>query len=199
MDSVIWRFQACSFIVRAPTEKTDFTCQASATDSTWIRSTINMLATPLTRVFVIVVVALFIRTAAGIVCYQCDSTKPSGPGNCPGWHRRPINTFLDLHDKGGLYTHCVDIRLANGTIILQGAYPRIPSCDRDFMLVWKRTLENRFRQRVYIKCCDYDLCNGLDGRPRPAGGGLLLMVLALSVLLQSRTSNYVWTGALAHS
>merc|ERR1719361_3343255 len=36
--------------------------------------------------------------------------------------RRPINSVLDLHDRGGLYTHCVDVRLANGTVLHQDVY-----------------------------------------------------------------------------
>ena len=56
--------------------------------------------------------------AAAIICYQCDATQTLH-GNCPGWYRRPVDTFKDLHDKGGLYSHCVEIRLANGTIIHQ--------------------------------------------------------------------------------
>ena len=47
---------------------------------------------------------------------------------CPGWHRRPVDTYLDLKDRGGLFTHCLEIKLANGTVLRQDAVPEKPSC-----------------------------------------------------------------------
>ena len=66
-------------------------------------------------------------------CYKCNEIdKPYVP--CPGWHRRPVDTYLDLKDRGGLYTHCLEIRLANGTVIRQDAVPEKPSCESRFRL-----------------------------------------------------------------
>ena len=50
--------------------------------------------------------------AEGIICYQCDALGQESPRNtCRGWYRRkPVDTFLDMHDRGGLYTHCIEIR-----------------------------------------------------------------------------------------
>lgn len=115
------------------------------------------------------------RPASGIVCYQCDAlSQPKS--DCPGWNRRPVDTFRDLHDKGGLYTHCVDIRLANGTILHQGPYPESPTCARDFRLVWRTTLEKRYRQRIRLRCCETNMCNVASALPRTSP---LLVFIAL--------------------
>ena len=117
-----------------------------------------------------------------IICFECDAIE-SPRNNCPGWHRAPIDTFIDRHDKGGLFTHCVEIRLANGTVIHQGAYPESPSCGSTFKQVWRQTLEGQFKQRVRIRCCDHNMCNGPNGR---AGGertpNVALFALVLCVL-----------------
>ena len=72
----------------------------------------------LVQLVMLLLVDLLPSKVGAIICYQCDATSTLH-GNCPGWYRRPVDTFKDLHDKGGLYSHCVEIRLANGTIIHQ--------------------------------------------------------------------------------
>ena len=58
---------------------------------------------------------LILPTVEGIICYQCDALGQESPRNtCRGWYRRkPVDTFLDMHDRGGLYTHCIEIRYAH--------------------------------------------------------------------------------------
>jgi hypothetical protein len=127
--------------------------------------------------------AMLVGCAEAIVCYQCDAlNKPVS--DCPGWHRRPIDTFIDKNDRGGLFSHCVEIRLRNGTIVHQDAYPDSPTCNADFKDIWRQTLENRFQQRVSVRCCESNMCNGPNGR---AGGrgtdahGLAMLALTASV------------------
>ena len=74
------------------------------------------------------------RTADSIICYKCDAIE-SPQNDCPGWHRAPVDTFIDRQDRGGLFTHCVEIRLINGTVIHQDAYPNQPTCGNIFMQV----------------------------------------------------------------
>ena len=84
-------------------------------------------------------------------CYKCNEIdKPYVP--CPGWHRRPVDTYLDLKDRGGLFTHCLEIRLANGTVIRQDAVPEKPSCESRFRRVWQQTLGMDYRMRVSVRC-----------------------------------------------
>ena len=59
---------------------------------------------------------------SGLLCYRCDGLNQA-VSDCPGWHRRPVDSLRDLGDRGGLYTHCVDIRLANGTVLYQDMHP----------------------------------------------------------------------------
>jgi len=60
--------------------------------------------------------------------------------DCPGWRRRPIDTFRDLGDLGGLYTHCVDVRLENGTVLYQNTQSMHPICVDSFLQMWRQTL-----------------------------------------------------------
>ncbi len=106
--------------------------------------------------------------------------QPYAP--CPGWHRPPTDTYLDLNDKGGFYTHCVEIKLANGTVVLQGAYPERPSCTDSFRRRWAMDLGHTYKMRVSVRCCDSSLCNGPNGRaggadrwPQPALVGAILL------------------------
>ena len=91
-------------------------------------------------------------------CYKCNEIdKPYVP--CPGWHRRPVDTYLDLKDRGGLYTHCLEIKLANGTVIRQDAVPEKPSCESRFRRVWQQTLGMDYRMRVSVRWdSDHVLC-----------------------------------------
>ena len=70
---------------------------------------------------------------------------------CPGWHRRPVDTYLDLKDRGGLFTHCLEIKLANGTVLRQDAVPEKPSCESRFRRVWQQTLGMDYRMRVSVR------------------------------------------------
>ena len=116
--------------------------------------------------------------AAAIKCYQCDALEQ--PSDCPGWHRPPIDTYKDKKDRGGLFTHCVEIKLANGTVLHQGPYPENPSCGAQFKQVWKLMLSNRFKQHVSVRCCDYNMCNGPSGG-RAGGDRFPSLGLALGV------------------
>ncbi len=120
-------------------------------------------------------ILLFATTSltSAIVCYHCDSINKS-PGDCPGWHRRPIDTFHDLKDRGGLFSHCVEIKLANGTVLHQGAYPGYPTCGREFLRTWRQSLEKRYRYRILVRCCEGNLCNEST---RPKSFGLLPIVI----------------------
>ena len=62
----------------------------------------------------------------------------------------------------------------------QDAYPGQPSCGRTFREVWKQTLQQRFRMRVSVRCCDYNMCNGPNGR---SGGWDRGPGIGLSVLI----------------
>ena len=59
-----------------------------------------------------------LKSCNALLCYRCDGLNQA-TSDCPGWHRRPVDSLRDLQDRGGLYTHCIDIRLANGTVIYQ--------------------------------------------------------------------------------
>ena len=142
----------------------------------------------------LLVLSLNVYPADTIMCYKCDALDQ--PSDCPGFHRKPLDTFMDLNDKGGLYTHCVEIRLGNGTILHQGPYPEKPLCQHDFKLIWKQTLANRYKQRVYVRCCDYNMCNGPSGGR--AGGdrfpsySLVALVLGLHLTFYSVDGRDRW-------
>ena len=54
--------------------------------------------------------AMSSRTSVeAIMCYQCNAIEQP-LSTCPGWHRPPVDTLVDRNDKGGLFTHCVEIR-----------------------------------------------------------------------------------------
>ena len=133
--------------------------------------------------------------SSGIVCYSCDALR-SRHSDCPGWNRRPVDTFKDLHDKGGLYTHCVEIRMANGTVLHQGPYPESPTCSRDFLLVWKHTLEKRYRHRIYVKCCEGNLCNRAVEAGAKANAGLIVLGVAFVVAVVFGGDRNFWTQKL---
>ena len=66
----------------------------------------------------ILLVLGLLKSCNALLCYRCNALN-NPTSNCPGWHRRPVDSLRDLQDRGGLYTHCIDIRLANGTVIYQ--------------------------------------------------------------------------------
>ncbi len=68
--------------------------------------------------------------------------------------------FSILGDRGGLYTHCVDIRLANGTVLYQDMHPARPTCVGSFLSVWREKLVKEFQQEVSVICCEWNRCNG---------------------------------------
>ena len=103
----------------------------------------------------------FIPYVNSISCYRCDALD-SKVSDCPGWMRRPINSVLDLHDRGGLYTHCVDVRLANGTVLHQDVVPTLPTCKARFIQTWHNVLVKRYEMEVSIICCKWNKCNGPD-------------------------------------
>ena len=98
-----------------------------------------------------------------ISCYRCDALD-SKVSDCPGWMRRPINSVLDLHDRGGLYTHCIDVRLANGTVLHQDVVPTLPTCKPGFIQTWHDTLVKEYNMEVSIICCEWNKCNGPNAR-----------------------------------
>ena len=105
----------------------------------------------------------FIPYVDSISCYRCDALD-SKKSDCPGWVRRPINSVLDLGDRGGLYTHCIDVRLANGTVLHQDVVPTLPSCKASFIQTWHDTLVKRYSMEVSIICCEWNRCNGPNAR-----------------------------------
>ena len=105
----------------------------------------------------------FIPYVESISCYRCDALD-SKKSDCPGWVRRPINSVLDLHDRGGLYTHCIDVRLSNGTVIHQDVVPTFPTCKASFIQSWHDALVKTYDTEVSIICCEWNRCNGPNER-----------------------------------
>ena len=115
----------------------------------------------------LVLLMVFSGLSDGIKCFKCDALE-SPISNCPGWHRNPVDSVRDLRDRGGLYTHCTDIRLANGTVVHQGPVPASPSCGEMFLHTWQETLQKRYKQKVRARCCEDNLCNGPFGAAQSA-------------------------------
>jgi hypothetical protein len=127
----------------------------------------------------------FIPYVDSISCYRCDALD-SKTSDCPGWMRRPINSVLDLHDRGGLYTHCVDVRLANGTVLHQDVVPTLPTCKASFIQTWHDTLVKTYDMEVSIICCEWNKCNGPNARAAfgpKYGGGNSILVWSLPILV----------------
>ena len=130
---------------------------------------------------VVTVVTLTGRGCHGLLCYRCDALEKAN-SDCPGWKRRPIDSLRDLGDRGGLYTHCVDIRLANGTVLYQDLHPARPSCQGNFLTVWKEKLVKEFKQDVSVICCEWNRCNGRTAMAsRPESHFFLHLVLAVII------------------
>ena len=127
----------------------------------------------------------FIPYVDSISCYRCDALDRK-VSDCPGWMRRPINSVLDLHDRGGLYTHCVDVRLANGTVLHQDVVPTLPTCKASFIQTWHDTLVKRYDMEVSIICCEWNKCNGPNARAAYGpkfGGSNNTLVWSLPILV----------------
>jgi len=130
----------------------------------------------------------FFSHVDSISCYKCDALD-SPKSDCPGWNRRAVNSIMDLHDRGGLYTHCVDVRLANGTVLHQDVVPALPMCKSSFIQTWRSDLMKRYSQHVSIMCCEWSRCNGPNagamalGPSGPYGSSLLGPSLILPVIL----------------
>ena len=127
----------------------------------------------------------FIYYGDSISCYRCDALD-SKVSDCPGWMRRPIHSVIDLHDRGGLYTHCVDVRLANGTVLHQDVVPTLPTCKASFIQTWHDTLVKRYDMEVSIICCEWNKCNGPNARAALGpkyGGSNSMLIWSLPILV----------------
>ena len=127
----------------------------------------------------------FIPYVDSISCYRCDALDQKKT-DCPGWMRRPINSVLDLHDRGGLYTHCIDVRLANGTVLHQDVVPTLPFCKASFIQTWHDSLVKRYEMEVSIICCEWNRCNGPNARAAfgtKYGGSNSKLVWSLPILV----------------
>ncbi len=130
-----------------------------------------------------------------ILCYKCDALN-SQKSNCPGWHRRPVDSLRDLGDRGGLYSHCVDVRLANGTVLYQDVHPLYPTCVGDFLTIWREKLVKTYKQDVSVICCEWNRCNGPNAT---ASGGpechfILHLFLAVIIWTRQRMDGMVVGG-----
>ena len=101
----------------------------------------------------------FIKQVTSISCFVCDALEKQ-ISDCPGWDRLPVHSITNLGDRNGFYTHCLDIRLADNTILHQNIIPYLPTCRPDFLMIWKASLEKQYRINITITCCDYNVCNG---------------------------------------
>ena len=107
----------------------------------------------------ILLLGLLVRRVHTISCFQCDSLEKE-KSDCPGFDRLPVHSVTHLGDKNGFYTHCLDVRLADDTIIHQDVIPFRPTCKKDFIKIWKASLESQFKTNVTITCCGSNSCNG---------------------------------------
>ena len=101
----------------------------------------------------------FFKEVTPISCFICDALEKQ-ISDCPGWDRLPVHSITNLGDKNGFYTHCLDVRLADNTVLHQNIIPYLPTCRSDFLLIWKNSLEKQYKTNVTINCCDYNMCNG---------------------------------------
>merc|ERR1712223_1272260 len=61
---------------------------------------------------------------------------------------------------GGLFNHCVTVKLEDGRIIEQNIYPGSTHCQEIFIQAWTMLLNSQWNQDVTVDCCTEDLCNG---------------------------------------
>lgn len=131
-----------------------------------------------------IMLALLPKLNSALQCYRCDGLNQAS--DCPGWIRRPIDSLRDLNDRGGLFTHCVDIRLANGTVLYQDLHPERPSCRSDFLRTWRETLRKEYKMDVSVICCEWNRCNGPNAMgTRPESHFFLHFALAVIVLIKN--------------
>jgi hypothetical protein len=85
-----------------------------------------------------------------------------------------------------LYTHCVDVRLANGTVLHQDVVPTLPFCKASFIQTWHDNMVKRYEMEVSIICCEWNRCNGPNARAAfgtKYGGSNSTLVWSLPILL----------------
>ena len=133
--------------------------------------------------------ACFINHVDSISCYRCDALD-SPKSNCPGWTRRAVNSVMDLGDRGGLYTHCVDVRLANGTVLHQDLVPALPSCKSSFISTWRASLQKTYQQHISIMCCDWSRCNGPNAKASTHQKANFWLILSLPVITSTVISSW---------
>ena len=107
----------------------------------------------------IILIFNLIKRVSTISCFVCDALEKQ-ISDCPGWDRLPVHSITNLGDKNGFYTHCLDVRLADNTVLHQNIIPFSPTCRSDFITIWKESLEKQYKTNITITCCDYNGCNG---------------------------------------
>ena len=133
------------------------------------------------KALIFIILAFLTQKSIALLCYRCDALN-NPTSNCPGWHRRPIDSLRDLGDRGGLYTHCVDIRLANGTVLYQDLSPESPACVGNFLAVWREKLVKEYKMDVSVICCEWNRCNGPNASvTRPESHFILHFVLSVII------------------
>lgn len=129
---------------------------------------------PLHVLFVLLFLNFF-KQVTSISCFVCDALEKQ-ISDCPGWDRLPVHSITTLRDRNGFYTHCLDVRLADNTILYQNIIPYSPTCRPDFLKIWKASLEKQYRTNITITCCDYNDCNGPIMQTSAASKKVLLNV-----------------------
>lgn len=137
----------------------------------------------------ILLVLGLLKSCNALLCYRCNALN-NPTSNCPGWHRRPVDSLRDLQDRGGLYTHCIDIRLANGTVIYQDMTPAMPTCEGNFLSIWKEKLVREYKMDVSTICCEWNRCNGPNAGTSGRKGPEIHFILPLA------TAVIIWTRNL---
>ena len=113
------------------------------------------------HLYIIAIILIFnlIKRVSTISCFVCDALEKQ-ISDCPGWDRLPVHSITNLGDKNGFYTHCLDVRLEDNTVLHQNIIPYSPTCRSDFIMIWKESLEKQYKTNITITCCDYNGCNG---------------------------------------
>ena len=113
------------------------------------------------HLYSIAIILIFnsIKRVSTISCFVCDALEKQ-ISDCPGWDRLPVHSITNLGDKNGFYTHCLDVRLEDNTVLHQNIIPYSPTCRSDFIMIWKESLEKQYKTNITITCCDYNGCNG---------------------------------------
>ncbi len=125
---------------------------------------------------VFLVTLMSISTSLALECLNCDTIKADwSPRGCFEENVGIVDTIRDLGDLSGMFNRCVDIKMANGSVLQLGVYPGYPTCGKKFLETWKKSLERRFETEISVTCCDFDLCNG--GKRFEAFSGILTLLL----------------------